>query len=94
MQKTLSPKQKQQYKAKAHDLKPVVMLGQAGLTDNILVEVDRALETHELIKIKLAGTDRDERQNIAETICQQSDACLIQIIGKVLIIYRENPDKK
>ena len=66
---TLNSKQKQRLKAKAHILKPIVMLGQAGLTENVLVEVDRALETHELVKVKISESDRDERQAIAERIC-------------------------
>ena len=68
---TLSPKQRQALKAQAHALKPVVMIGQNGLTDAVVRETDRALKAHELIKIRVRNDDRDERALFAQTFCER-----------------------
>lgn len=83
---------KKQYRAAAHSLKPVVMIGQSGLTPAVLAEIDIALDVHELIKIKIRA-ERDERKAIVSAICQESHAELIQSIGQVAVIYRKNPKK-
>ncbi len=82
---------------KAHALQPVIMIGQAGLTDPVLNEIDLALKTHELIKIKVRA-ERDERKLIQEAIITATNAELIQSIGQVVVIYRKKlavePKKK
>ncbi len=83
---------KQQLKSDAHSLNPVVMLGQHGLTDAVLAEIEQALDYHELIKIKIRA-ERDERKLISEKICKQTNAELIQSIGACIVIYRLNPNK-
>lgn len=83
---------KKQLKSQAHSLKPVVMIGQAGLTPAILAEINIALDCHELIKVKIRA-ERDERKIISEKICQDTQAELIQTIGQMIIIYRLNPNK-
>jgi RNA-binding protein len=90
----LNPQQIRELKRLAHHLKPVVMLGQQGLGENQLNEIDIALDTHELIKVKLAGADKAERDQISSEIATRQKASLIQIIGRVAIFYRPNPDKK
>jgi RNA-binding protein len=75
---------------KAHALQPVIMIGQAGLTDPVLNEIDLALKTHELIKIKVRA-ERDERKLIQEAIITATSAELIQSIGQVVVIYRKKP---
>jgi RNA-binding protein len=80
-------------RGKCHDLKPVVMLGQKGLTEAVLNELEIALDHHELVKIKLSVDDRDARKQLAEEICQRCQAEVVQSIGKTLTIYRGNPDK-
>ena len=70
------------------------MLGQHGLGENVLNEINIALDTHELIKVKLAGADKAERNQISSAIVAQQKASLIQIIGRVAIFYRPNPEKK
>lgn len=89
----LSAQLKKTLKTKAHSLKPVVMLGAKGLTEAVISEIDLALNVHELIKIKLAGIERAERKEIIDQIMEQTDAELIQTIGAVAVIYKENPDK-
>jgi RNA-binding protein len=83
---------KKQLKSDAHSLNPVVMLGQHGLTDAVLAEIELALDYHELIKIKIRA-ERDERKLISEKICKQTNAELIQSIGACIVIYRLNPNK-
>lgn len=83
---------KKRLRAEAHALKPVVMIGQAGLTDAVLAEIELALNSHELIKVKIRA-EREERQQISEKICAATGAELIQTIGQIAVIYRLNPNK-
>jgi RNA-binding protein len=89
----LSKKQIKFLRAKCHALKPVIMLGQKGLTDEVLNELDIALTHHELVKIKLSIDDRDLRKQVADEICEKSQAEEVQSIGKTLTVYRVNSDK-
>ena len=89
----LSKKQIKFLRAKCHDLKAVIMLGQKGLTDEVLKELDIALTHHELVKIKLSVDDRDLRKQLIAKICQKSQSEEVQSIGKTLTVYRVNPDK-
>lgn len=88
----LHPKVKQQLKAKAHSLKPVVLLGQHGLTEAVLKEIDGALLAHELIKVKFATTDRDEKHQAFASICTSLQAECVQTIGNVAVIYRKKAE--
>ncbi len=83
---------KKKFRAEAHTLKPVVMIGQSGLTAGVLAELEQALNIHELIKVKIRA-ERDERKLICEKICSTTGAELIQTIGQIAVIYRLNPDK-
>lgn len=85
---TLNPDTKKHFRTVGHNLNPVVTIAGKGLTENVLAELDRALEDHELIKIKLAIADRDERKETVSAICSQLSAELIQEIGKVALIFR------
>lgn len=88
----LTPKQKQALKARAHGLKPVVLLGSAGLTASVLKEIDRALLAHELIKVRVPGDDRGERDRIHATVADHLSAARVQAIGKLLVLYRPAPE--
>ncbi len=90
---SLSKKQLKFLRAKCHDLKAVIMLGQKGLTAEVLNELDIALDSHELVKIKLAVDDRELRKQVALEICEKSQSEVVQAIGKTLSVYRVNPDK-
>jgi RNA-binding protein len=83
---------KQALKAKAHHLKPVVLLGAKGLTSAVIEETNVALTAHELIKIKINGAEKEDRQLIATELCSQLNADLVQLIGNTAIIYRKNED--
>lgn len=84
---------KQELKAKAHHLRPVVLLGAKGLTPAIIDETNIALLSHELIKVKINGAEKADRQIIANKLCEQLQAELVQLIGNTAIIYRKNDEK-
>ncbi|MBW1213082.1 ribosome assembly RNA-binding protein YhbY [Pantoea allii] len=90
----LSTKQKQHLKGLAHPLKPVVMLGGNGLTEGVLAEIEQALEHHELIKVKIAAEERETRQLIVEAIVRETRASNVQVIGKMLVLYRPAKESK
>lgn len=85
---TLSTKQKQELKAKAHSLKPVVLIGNKGISPAVLKEIDGALAHHELIKVRIASNDRDERRAMMAEICESTKAELVQTIGNIGVFYR------
>ena len=87
---SLSENQKRQLKKIGHSLKPVIMIGSNGLTDAVFEEFDSTLNHHELIKIKVAAGDRDERDKIITSLCQRGSAELIQRIGHVALLFRRN----
>ena len=90
----LNVKQKQYLKGVAHELEPVVMIGDKGLTATVIKEIDINLKAHELIKIRVFGDDRNERTKMIEEICVQTSSELVQHIGKLLVIYRQSENKK
>ena len=90
----LSNKQKQHLKGLAHSLKPVILLGQHGLTEGVMAEIEVALAHHELIKIKVASEDRDQKVLVMDTIVKEVKAEKVQSIGKTLVIYRTSDEKK
>ena len=85
---TLTDAQKKQLRGRGHALKPVVQIGQAGLTDNVLREIEQALEHHELIKIKARVGDRDDRDTVIQALIDATAAELVQQIGHVALVYR------
>ena len=88
----MNSEQLKQMKTKAHDLKPVIMIGQAGLTEAVSKEIELALDIHELIKIKVRA-EREDRKQIQQQICTETNAELIQSIGQVIVIYRKKPEQ-
>jgi RNA-binding protein len=80
-------------KGRAHALSPTVMIGNAGLTESVLKEIAQTLKIHELIKIRVMSDERALRETMLETICTQLDAAPVQHIGKILVIYKPNPEK-
>ena len=84
----LTNNQKKFLRSNGHSLKPVVMLGQHGLTEGVLAELSSSLGTHELLKIKIRGDDREDKQRIIDEILQKTQAHLVQVIGNVMVIYR------
>ena len=91
---SLTNKQKQFLKAKAHDLKPVILLGSNGLTEGVVAEIDNALNFHELIKVKVPTEDREQKVLIMDAIVRETQAEQVQVIGKELELFRPSKDKK
>lgn len=83
--------QKKALKARAHALHPLLQLGEKGLTDAVVAEIDRALGAHELIKIRAASLNRDERAVALASICERTGAHAVQHIGKMLVVFRQKP---
>lgn len=90
----LTSAQRQALKARAHGLRPVVLLGAAGLTEKVLREIDRALAAHALIKIKVPNDDRSERTQIAADITEKLSAANVQSIGKMIVLFRPQPESE
>ncbi|MCG6939759.1 MAG: ribosome assembly RNA-binding protein YhbY [Thiohalocapsa sp.] len=90
----LNNQQRRALKQLAHHLKPVVLLGAAGLTEPVLAEIGLALSHHELIKVRVNGGDRDGRDAQVRTIVEETGAALVQRIGNVAVLYRANPELK
>ena len=93
---TLTVLQRQNLKARAHPLKPVVMIGNAGLSSSVMAEIARSLKAHELIKIRADG-EREEREAMLHEICETLNAAPVQHIGKILVVYQPQekaPEKK
>ena len=80
---------KKQLKAQAHTLKPVIIVGQSGLTESVLKEIEITLDTHELIKIKIRA-EKELRNQISDKIIADTHSELIQTIGQIIVIYRKN----
>ena len=90
----LSEAQKKYLRGRGHDLKPLILIGDAGLSESVLAEYESTLAHHELIKVKVRGADRESRDKMIDTLCNDHYAELVQKIGNVALIYRANHDKK
>jgi RNA-binding protein len=89
----ITEQQRRSLKKLVHHLKPVIIIGQHGLSAGVLGEIELALDTHELIKIKLNSGDRDTRKTMIEEICAKSGADFVHSIGHIAAIYRRHPKK-
>ena len=85
---TLSSAQRSALRAQAHELSPLVMIGDAGLTESVMTEIERTLNAHTLIKIRVFSDDKETRVAYAQAICEKLNCALVQHIGKLLVIYR------
>jgi RNA-binding protein len=90
----LTPAERKAFRAQAHHLDPVVMIGGDGLTDAVFRETDAALKAHGLIKIRVLGDDRAAREAMLVALCDRLDAAAIQHIGKLLVLWRPVPERE
>ncbi|MGZ8197550.1 MAG: YhbY family RNA-binding protein [Burkholderiales bacterium] len=90
----LTPADRKRLKARAHHLQPVVIIGNAGLTAQVLSEIDGNLKSHELIKIRVLGDDRSTLDALLADVCEAIGASPVQRIGKILVIYRSRPPEE
>lgn len=86
----ISTDRKKQFRTIGHKLNPIVTIAGNGLSDNVITELNRALDDHELIKVKLAIPEREDRKEIVAELIQLPNVELIQEIGKVVLLYRPN----
>ena len=91
MENSLTPARRRELRAAAHHLHPVVAIGQHGLTPAVLHEIDVALKAHELVKLRVSSGDRAERDALFARVCEELAAAPVQHLGKVLILWREQP---
>ena len=89
----MSPTERKFLKAKAHHLDPVVLIGQNGLTENIIQKTDQVLLSHELIKVKFLDY-KDEKKELVEQLVQATDSCFVSIIGHIAVLYRPHPEEE
>jgi len=90
---SLSSPQIKALRAESHrlKLKPVVMIGQHGLSENVLIELEQTLAHHELIKVRVPAQDKADKKDLNTEICEKLNAHLIQSIGHVIVLFRKNP---
>ncbi len=87
----LTAAERKALKGRAHKLEPAVHIGAKGLTSEVVAEIDRALTAHELIKVRAASLERDERDAALQDILARTRALPVQQVGKIFVIYRKNP---
>lgn len=90
---SLSKNQIRHLRSLAHVLNPVILMGQKGVNDGLLGELDAALSHHELVKVKLSGGDRDERAAVLATLLESTGADLVQAIGHTASLFRRNTEQ-
>jgi RNA-binding protein len=86
--------QKKYLRGLGHALKPLILVGDAGLTDSVRAEFESTLAHHELIKVSVRVGERKLRDSIIKDLCTASGATLIQRVGNMALLYRENPEKR
>jgi RNA-binding protein len=89
----LSDAQRKHLRRLGHDRNPIVLVGQGGLSANLVAELDRALRDHELVKVRARVGERDERDRILAELASSTSSELVQRIGHVALLYRRNPDQ-
>lgn len=89
----LTDRQRKHLRRLGHDQRPIVLVGQAGVTSSLVAELDRALHDHELVKLRARVGDRDERDRVLAELAARSRSELVQRIGNVALFYRRNPDR-
>jgi len=94
MSTALTTAQNRFLRGQAHDLRAMLQVGGKGITEALIVEVDNALEHHELIKIKVAGEDRDLRDAMIAELTNRTGAALVQRIGHTAVLYRPSKDRR
>ncbi len=90
----LTPAQRRELRARAHHLNPVASIASNGLSPAVLAEIERALQAHELIKIRVYGSERGQREALLEELCAALDAAPVQHIGNILVVWRERREEQ
>lgn len=85
----LTTKQRKYLKIKAAELKPVVMIGKNGITESVIEEIKSSIEHHELIKVKAKAEDREQRDELAQYLAEQSESTVVQFLGNNLTLFKQ-----
>ena len=88
----MTGKDKRHLRALAHRLSPVVQIGQRGLTDAVVRQIDGALTDHELIKVRIGGESPADRDEVATQLAERTGCAVAGAVGRVLILYRAHPE--
>ncbi|MBD3754020.1 MAG: ribosome assembly RNA-binding protein YhbY [Gammaproteobacteria bacterium] len=88
----LSINQKKYLRGIAHGLNPIIIIGANGVTESLMAELDSTLSHHELLKIKIASAEREDRKEMIDYVVKETGALLVQSIGKTFVIYRQNEE--
>ena len=89
----LTPAQRRDLRARAHHLNPVVTIGDNGLAPTVVAEIERSLQAHELIKVKVQGAEREQRDALMQELCAALDAAQVQHIGNILVVWRQRREE-
>ena len=89
----LTPAQRRDLRARAHHLNPVVTIGDNGLAPTVVAEIERSLQAHELIKVKVQGAEREQRDALMQELCAALDAAPVQHIGNILVVWRQRREE-
>ena len=89
----LTPAQRRDLRARAHHLNPVVTIAGNGLAPTVIAEIERSLQAHELIKIKVQGAEREQRDTLMQELCAALDAAPVQHIGNILVVWRQRREE-
>ncbi len=90
---TLTGKQRRHLRGLGHHLDPVVLVGTAGISENLVTAVDQALLDHELIKIRLGENSPDDRKTVSKTLSERTGSHEVQLLGRTILLYRPHPEK-
>lgn len=90
----LTGKQKRYLRSLAHHLNPIFQVGKGGVNDQLIKHIDEAIETRELLKVSILNNCMDDRKDVAEALAEGANAELVQVIGKVIVLYKESKDHK
>jgi RNA-binding protein len=90
---SLPEKTRRELRARGHTLKPVVSIGNAGLSEAVLRELELSIEHHELMKVRIGGAEREQRRQMIAAICEQLGAELVQAVGHIALIYRKRKEQ-
>lgn len=89
----LTPAHRRDLRARAHHLNPVVTIGDNGLAPTVVAEIERSLQAHELIKVKVQGAEREQRDALMQELCAALDAAPVQHIGNILVVWRQRREE-
>lgn len=90
----LTGKQKRYLRSLSHNIDPIFQIGKAGINDNMISQIDETLENRELIKIHILQNNFDDKNDLAQTLSQATNSEVVQVIGSMIVIYRESQENK